>query len=58
MNEYDLATWLISLRDIMAQREFIKKQDALLIVVESVEDFIDLYEGGSSPMEAYMEYRD
>lgn len=58
MNEYDLATWLISLRDIIAQREFIKKADALLIVVESIDDFIDLFNGGSSPMEAYMEYRD
>lgn len=56
MNEYDLATWLISLRDIIAQREFIKKADALLIVVESIDFFKDQYEGGSTPMESYMEY--
>lgn len=56
MMKYDLATWLIEVRNIMSQREFMKKADSLLIIVEDIEDFIDLYNGGSTPMQAYLEY--
>ena len=56
MNDYDLASWLISVRDIMAQREFISKQDAEEQISYSIDFFTDQYEGGYTPMESYMEY--
>lgn len=55
-DDYPLSTWVIDLRDLMAKREFIKKQDTLLLITESLDEFYDLYSGGASPYEAYLEY--
>lgn len=56
MNNYDLATWLIETRNILAQRESVKKADALLEITENIEYFIELFKEGNNPMEAYLEY--
>lgn len=55
-DDYPLNDWIITLRDIIAKREFIDKKDALLIVVEDIEEFLDSYSGGDSPQQAYQDY--
>lgn len=57
-SDYSLSAWLIDVRDIVASREFISKKDALLMIVEDIEEFIDMYEGGESPQSAYQEMVD
>lgn len=54
-DDYPLSTWLIDLRDIIAKREFIEKKDALLIIVEDIEEFLSMYEEGLQPQAAYKE---
>jgi hypothetical protein len=54
-DDYDLSTWIIDLRDIIAKREFIEKKDALLIIVEDITEFLEMYEEGLLPQAAYKE---
>ena len=54
-DDYDLSTWIIDLRDIIAKREFIEKNDALLIIVEDITEFLEMYEEGLLPQAAYKE---
>lgn len=53
--EYPLPNWIIDLRDILSEREYIEKKEALLLIVEDIDEFLDMYEGGMSPQEAYLE---
>lgn len=54
--EYPISTWIIDLRDILAQRSWISKKDALLLIVEELDKVIEIYEEGSSPQGCYEEY--
>jgi len=54
-DDYPLSTWMIDLRDIIATREFIEKKDALLIIVEDITEFLEMYEEGLQPQAAYKE---
>ena len=54
--EYPISTWIIDLRDILAQRSWISKKDALLLIVEELGQVIEIYEQGSSPQGCYEEY--
>lgn len=54
-DNYPLSTWLIDLRDIIAARDFIEKKAALLIIVEDITEFLDMYEEGLQPQAAYKE---
>jgi hypothetical protein len=54
-DDYPLSTWIIDLRDIIAKREFIEKKDALLIIVEDIVEFLEMYEEGLLPQAAYKE---
>ena len=54
-DDYPLSTWMIDLRDIIATREFIKKKDALLIIVEDIIEFLEMYSEGLQPQAAYKE---
>ena len=38
--EYPISTWIIDLRDILAQRGWISKKDALLLIVEELDQMI------------------
>ena len=52
---YPLSTWIIDLRDIIAKRDFIEKKEALLIIVEDITEFLEMYEEGLLPQAAYKE---
>lgn len=54
--DYPISTWIIDLRDILAQRSWISKKDALLLIVEELDQVIEIYEEGSSPQGCYEEY--
>lgn len=56
INDYPFSTWLIDLCEIMEKREFIDKKTALLILVEDIEEFKEMWDEGVRPMEAYHEY--
>lgn len=53
--DYPLAVWLMDLRNILSKREYIEKKEALLLIVEDIDEFLDMYLGGMSPQEAYLE---
>jgi len=56
-NDYDVSAWIADLINILKKRGFLmKKEDAWLVVQENIVEFIELYEGGSSPQEAFEEY--
>jgi hypothetical protein len=52
-NEYPLSQWIIDSRDIIAQREAMPKKEALLLIVEEIESWLEDYEYGSKPIAAY-----
>lgn len=54
--EYPISNWIIDLRDILAQRSWISKKDALLLIVEDLDQMIEMYEEGNSPQGCYEEY--
>lgn len=56
-DDYNLSSWIADLINILKKRGFLmKKEDAWLVVQENIAEFIELYEGGSSPQEAFEEY--
>lgn len=56
-NDYEVSAWIADLINILKKRGFLmKKEDAWLVVQENIVEFIELYEGGSSPQEAFEEY--
>lgn len=56
IEEYPISNWIIDLRDILAQRSWISKKDALLLIVEDLDQMIEMYEEGLSPQGAYADY--
>lgn len=57
-DDYPLSTWLIDLRDIIATRNIMEKKDALIMIVEEIEEWIEIYEEGMQPQAAYKEMID
>lgn len=56
-NDYDVAAWISDLINILKKRGFLmKKEDAWLVIQENLVEFIELYEGGASPQEAFKEF--
>lgn len=56
-DDYDVSAWVNDLINIIKKRGFlVKKEDAWLVVQENLVEFIELYEGGASPQEAFLEY--
>lgn len=56
-DDYGVSSWLNDLINLLKKRGFLmKKEDAWLVVQENIVEFIELYEGGSSPQEAFEEY--
>jgi hypothetical protein len=56
-SDYDVAAWIADLINILKKRGFLmKKEDAWLVVQENLVEFIELYEGGASPHEAFEDY--
>lgn len=54
--DYPISNWIIDLRDILAQRSWISKKDALLLIVEELDQVLEIYEEYSSPQGCYEEY--
>ena len=54
--DYPISTWIIDLRDVVAQREWLSKKDVLLLIVEELDQMIEMYEEGFSPQGCYEEY--
>lgn len=56
-DDYDLSSWVNDLVVIIKKRAWLaKKEDAWLVVQENIQEFIELYSGGASPIQAYDEY--
>jgi len=57
--DYDLSAWIHDLVVIIKKRSWLsKKEDAWIVVQENMRDFLELYDGGASPIEAYNEYNE
>lgn len=57
--DYDLSAWVHDLIVIIKKRSWLsKKEDAWIIVQENMQDFLELYSGGASPIEAYNDYNE
>ncbi len=56
--DYPLSTWIIDVMNITSQREFIEKKDALLLIVEDMVEFLEMYNEGLSPQAAYRKLMD
>ncbi len=55
--DYDVSAWINDLINILKKRGFlVKKADAWLVVQENLVEFIELYEDGASPQEAFTDY--
>jgi len=55
-SDYSASAWLADLTNIIKKRGFLdKKENAWLVIEENIVDLIELYEGGSSPQEAFKE---
>ncbi len=56
---YYLSAWIHDLTVIIKKRSWLsKKEDAWIIVKENLQDFLELYSGGASPIEAYNDYNE
>jgi hypothetical protein len=56
-SDYSASAWLADLTNIIKKRGFLdKKENAWLVIEENIVGLIELYEGGASPSEAFMEY--
>lgn len=56
-DDYDLSAWINDLVVIIKKRGWLaKKEDAWIVVQENIREFLELYSGGSSPIEAYNDY--
>lgn len=56
-SDYSASAWLADLTNIIKKRGFLdKKENAWLVIEENIVDLIELYEGGSSPQEAFKEF--
>jgi hypothetical protein len=55
MNDYPKSQWIFELVNIMSKRQLIPKKDALWAIMEEIEEYDEMYEGGMSPQEAYEE---
>ena len=50
-----LSNWLDDVAEIIKRRDFVGKKEALQLVVNDIEEFIEIYEEGMTPQAAYME---
>ena len=54
-DDYPLSIWLDELAEIVKRRDFVGKKEALQMLVNDIEDFIEMYEEGLLPQAAYKE---
>lgn len=58
-DDYALSAWINDVLNIIKKRGFLmKKEDAFLVFVENSAEFIDCYQSGMSPMEAFQEFEE
>ena len=57
-DDYPLSTWLDDVAEIIKRRDFVNKKEALQLVVNDIEDFMEMYQEGLSPQGAYQEMID
>ena len=56
--EYPLSVWLDDVAEIIKRRDFVGKKEALQLVVNDIEDFLEMYQEGLFPQAAYKELVD
>lgn len=54
-DDYPLSIWLDELAEIVKRRDFVGKKEALQMLVNDIEDFIEMYHEGLLPQAAYKE---
>ncbi|MNQ94365.1 hypothetical protein D3C85_1098810 [compost metagenome] len=55
-DDYSISAWLSDLTNIVKQRHFlIKKADSWLVVMENMNEVLECYVDGMSPIECYNE---
>ena len=54
-DDYPLSNWLDDVAEIIKRRDFVGKKEALQLVVNDIEEFIEIYEDGMTPQAAYQE---
>ena len=53
--DYPLSVWLDDVAEIIKRRDFVGKKEALQMLVNDIEDFIEMYKEGLLPQAAYKE---
>ena len=53
--DYPLSVWLDDVAEIIKRRDFVGKKEALQLIVNDIEEFIEMYEDGDTPQSAYKE---
>ena len=53
--DFPLSVWLDDVAEIIKRRDFVGKKEALQLIVNDIEEFIEMYEDGATPQSAYKE---
>lgn len=56
--DYPLSVWLDDVAEIIKRRDFVGKKEALQLIVNDIEDFLEMYQEGLLPQAAYKELVD
>ena len=56
--DFPLSVWLDDVAEIIKRRDFVGKKEALQLVVNDIEDFLEMYQEGLLPQSAYKELVD
>ena len=56
--DFPLSVWLDDVAEIIKRRDFVGKKEALQLVVNDIEDFLEMYQEGLFPQAAYKELVD
>lgn len=54
-DDYPLGVWLDDLAEIIKRRDYINKKEALQLVVNDADEFVEMYFEGMLPQQAYQE---
>lgn len=53
---YDKSTWLMDLHNIFKTLDRLTSEQSYRRIIDDIDEFLEMYAGGSSPQEAYQEY--
>ena len=57
-DDYPLSVWLDDVAEIIKRRDFVGKKEALQLIVNHIEDFLEMYQEGLLPQAVYKELVD